>query len=196
MTAIPNSAAAARTEAAISRAQVTALQTLYSQWSSHTVDEACDQRSARLAWASETLGRKISSFKNLTSGEAYRLVNVLKVSLGQSVNDRPRRRRIRSRDLAQAAGTAGRRNEQNSVEYMVRAEDLARIEDAISRLGWTRERFDAWLGSSSSPLRSRPGQQIRTLADANRVWWAMKAMLKQTGRWRPEDKKTFTAPNN
>jgi hypothetical protein len=175
---------------ALSRAQLSALQTLYSRWQARTITGS-DPRIVRLAWASEALGRKVASFKELTSVEAFRLINVLKVSLGQAINDRPRRSRIRSRDAAQAAATAGRRGMQTSVVYMVSADDLARIENAISRLGWTRDRLDAWLRSSSSPLASKSDPQIRTLADANRVWWGLKSLLKKAGCWRTGDGKKF-----
>ncbi len=175
----------------IAPAQLRALQTLYSKWSARTVDDASDPRAERLSWASQNLGRSVSSFKELTRYEAYQLVNVLKVSLGQAVKEKPGRRRIRSRDLAQAAGTEGRRGAQSSVAFMVSADDLARIDNAISRLGWTREHFDEWLRSSSSPLKGTADSQIRTLADANRVWWALKAILKKAGRWRSGEAAKF-----
>jgi hypothetical protein len=174
-----------------SGAQLRALQTLYSKWQARTLDETSDPRALRLAWASESLGRNVSSFKDLTNKEAYQLINVLKTSLGQAINERPSRHRIRSRDLAHAAGTAGRRGAQSAVSYMVSPEDLARIENAIARLGWTRDRFEMWLRSSTSPLALKADRQIRTVADANRVWWALKNMLKQAGCWHPEDKGKF-----
>ena len=166
--------------------QLSALQTLYSRWAAHAIQEIGDVRAARLSWASEILGRKVESFKALDSNEAGRLIDVLKVSTGQEV--RPPRRRIRSREVAKAAGTAGRRGVRSATIYMVSAEDLARINDAIVRLGSTRERFDAWLNSQYSPLRGRADKQIRTIPDANRVWWALKAMLKHAGRWRVDDR--------
>jgi hypothetical protein len=176
----------------ITSPQLTALQALYSRWAAHVIQEIGDARAARLSWASGILGRKIDSFKALAGDEAGRLIDVLKVSTGQQV--RPPRRRIRSREVAQAAGTSGRRGVRSATIYMVSADDLARINDAIARLGWTRERFDAWLNSQYSPLRSRADKQIRTLADANCVWWALKAMLKHAGRWRPDDERKFKRP--
>jgi hypothetical protein len=179
----------------VSCAQLKALHSLLGKWSAHTIETDSDPRAARLAWAAESIGRSISSFKELTSAEAYQLIDVLKRSVGQPVSDRPRRRsrRINSRDLAQAAGTAGRRGETASPIYLVSSDDLARIDEAIERLGWTHDRFDAWLRSSTSPLRQRENPKIRTLADANRVWWALKSMLKQAGRWHPNDERKFGA---
>jgi len=177
----------------VSCTQLKALHSLFGKWSAHTIEADGDPRAARLAWASESIGRGISSFKELTSAEAYRLIDVLKRSLGQPVSDRPRRRsrRINPRDLAQAAGTAGRRGETASPIYLVGSDDLARIDEASERLGWTHDRFDAWLCSSTSPLGNRENPKIRTLADANRVWWALKSMLKQAGRWHPNDERKF-----
>jgi hypothetical protein len=56
--------------------------------------------------------------------------------------------------------------------------DQRRIQDAIERLGWGQEHFNNWLASPTSPLRARGGQ-IRTQADANRVWWALKSILRR-----------------
>ena len=56
-------------------------------------------------------------------------------------------------------------------------EDLARVRIEIDRLGRNEESLAKWLESPRFPLGGRT--QIRTLADANRVWWALKAMLKR-----------------
>jgi len=178
-----------------SKDQIVALQSLYSVWQAHSIENSADPRTARLLWASENVGRVVSSFKQLTGDEARRLIDALKQSMGQALTRQPRAwRHINERRRAQAAGTAGRRGVRSATIYMVSADDLARINDAILRLGWTRERFDAWLNSQHSPLRSRSDKQIRTLADANCVWWALKAMLKHAGRWRPDDEKKFKRP--
>jgi hypothetical protein len=51
-------------------------------------------------------------------------------------------------------------------------EDLARIATITAELGWDQARLDAFLRSGSSPLKHRAS--IRTQADANKVWWALK----------------------
>jgi hypothetical protein len=173
-------------------AQLAAVQTLYSQWVAHTMEDTVDPRATRLAWASNATGREIFSFKQLTSDEARRLIDVLKVSMGQPVNERVHYRgRIRSRELANAAGTAGRRGAQSKTIYLASVDDLTRIESAIKRLGWTHEELENWLRSPSSPIGRRANPEIRTLADANRVWWALKAMLRHAGLWRSDDEKRF-----
>jgi hypothetical protein len=167
-------------------AQLTALHALYSKWHSHCIQDATDPRAARVAWASESIGREITSFKELTRDEARRLIDVLKTSLGQKLTRQPRPwRRIRERDRAHEAGTAGRKNAKPGVIQLVSPDDLARINEALERLGWTEECFQLWLQSASSPLH-KPDMAIRTVAEANKVWWALKAMIVRNGKWDAE----------
>ena len=124
------------------------------------------------------------SFKDLTADEARRLIDVLKVSIGQALTRQPRAwTRIRERAAARTAGTAGRKGARSKVAQLVGPDDLARIDEAITRLQWTREQYEAWLQSASSPLGQHNGSKIRTVADANRVWWALKSMLVRSGHW-------------
>ena len=64
--------------------------------------------------------------------------------------------------------------------------DLENIEQYCGRLGWDRETFDRWLRSPRSPLGRHSQPQIRTVAQANRVRWALKKMLKARGLWAAE----------
>lgn len=169
-----------------SKVQISALQALYSLWQSHSLEEVADPRAARLAWASDSIGRAVSSFKELTSDEARRLIDVLKTSMGQKLTRQPRPwRKIRAGDRAHEAGTAGRKGQKSGVIQLVSPDDLARIDEALERLGWTAERFQSWLQSSFSPIRSGE-KAIRTVADANKVWWALKAIMVRNGKWDPE----------
>jgi hypothetical protein len=180
------------THQAISRLQLVALQALWAQHARHSLDVAGDPRAARLAWASEQVKHPVASFSDLARSEAASLIDLLQKSLGQeNKKKRGKRPRLRNREAAQAAGTEGRRGYGSKTTTMVSAEDLARIDHAITRLGWTRERFDAWLRSDSSPLGKTANPQIRTLADANKVWWPMKAMLKRDGKWIQNDESKF-----
>lgn len=173
-----------RNDAAATRAQLIALQTLYSQWSAHTLPASVDARAARLLWASQATGREVSSFRNLTGDEARALIDVLKGSIGQPLTREARPwRRIRSRDRAHAAGTSGRRDADASFIQMASPDDLARIDEALRRLGWSTDRYAAWLQSSVSPVPSKADGVIHTVAEANRIWWALKAMLRRSGRW-------------
>lgn len=162
----------------INPAQLKRLQTLYSQLARHTQQGA--DRAARLEWAQGFVGRALSSFRELTADEARRLIDAAQ---GQTGTKYPSRKRM-DRDAADRHGRDGRRDggEFKAAPQMVSAEDLAVIERFYARLGWTRDRFDAWLRSPSSPLK-KSDPAIRTKADANRVRWALKGMLHDAGLW-------------
>ncbi len=59
---------------------------------------------------------------------------------------------------------------------LVDAPTLELLHRLLGQLGWTRERLDAFLHSSKSPVRSGV---IRTMAEANRVIWSLKRMLRR-----------------
>jgi len=111
-------------------------------------------RETRILWAIWNCDRKITSFNQLTRAEAS----------------------------DEAAGREGRRGD-GGPHTLVSGEEIARIQRAKERLGWDEARFEKWLRSPSSPLGKRSNPAIRTLGDANRVWWAMKELLKQAGKW-------------
>lgn len=164
----------------VSPLQIRRLQTLYSASISRELG-ADSSRDARLAWASDAIGRQVQSFSDLTSAEANDLIDSLQTSVGQQSGERIQGYSFRDRDRAQAAGVEGRRKYSGSVATLASAEDHRRIDEALSRLGWTKSRFETWLQSPSSPLRGSTA--IRTLGDANRVWWALKKMLRREGKW-------------
>lgn len=169
-----------------------ALQTLFSMYAARSLDVvSADARRERLDWARRNVGRGISSFRDLTDTEAGALIDLLKRALGQETMpaNRVRSRRPRSLAGARAAGTEGRRDFSGAVSIAT-AEDLAPIDAMRQRLGWSRETFETWLRSPSSPLK-RPDATLRTLADCNRVRWALKALLKRAGLWR-ETRRTAT----
>jgi len=170
----------------VTRSQLRSLQSLYSLWRSRSIDDSISvPREARLKWASELTGRRVESFTQLTSLEAGKLIDALKGSLGQPLHhERPSPwRRIRSRDDAQSAGTDGRRAKSKpGIIRLAGPDDFARIDQALHRLGWTRENFEQWLHSDRSPLKGE-SPAVRTLADANVVWWALRSMLRRAGLW-------------
>jgi hypothetical protein len=165
----------------ISPAQLRRLQVLYGQLARHT-DQGTG-REARLAWASELTGRTIASFSDLTQAEAVRLIDTIQGQLGVRAPARPRRRLRRSD--ARKAGTEGRRGNENTETTIAGARDLERIQYALTLLGWNQAQLEGWLRSPSSPLRKKATPEIRTLSDANRVWWALKGMAQARGLWRP-----------
>jgi hypothetical protein len=170
----------------INAQQMRRLQTLYGQLAAHSIDG--NSREARIEWASHQVGRAIASFKDLTAEEGRLLIDGLQGQLGLKAPARPRRRF--NRDQARRAGIDGRRDgaEFAAQPQIVSAEDLAAIESYYTRLGWTREQFDAWLASPRSPLAKRARPVIATAADANKVRWALKGMLKHRGLW--EERRT------
>jgi hypothetical protein len=160
------------------------LQTLYGQLCAHT--QQGRDRAARIAWASELVRRPVASFSDLTQAEARSLIDTLQAQLGVQ---HPTQKRMR-REAADRHGRDGRRDGRDlkSTPELVGADDLATIEDYYARLGWTRDRFDAWLRSPHSPLK-KSNPEIRTKAEANRVRWALKGMLQHNGLWEERPRK-------
>ena len=168
-----------------SRDQLRRLQTLWGQYARREMwgDNSRDQR---LRWASEQAKREISSFNDLTLSEASDLINLLQGELGiaetsSSVRPRRYRSRIKDRDQAQAAGTEGRHGSRDKLT-IASAEDLGMIDAQLSLMDWTRSRLDALLRSPSSPLGRRSNPTLRTLADVNRVLWALRGIAKQKSK--------------
>jgi len=150
--------------------QLRRLQTLYHQHAAHALEGCGNCRDDRLAWAGEILGHTVASFSKLSRAEAATLIDILR------------------RPDAQAADEAGNDGHKSNASprraTIASADDLKRIERAIERLGWDQARLEGFLRSPSSPLRGRT--QIRTVADANRVWWALKRLLQRAGLWTDE----------
>jgi hypothetical protein len=164
----------------ISRAQLRALQALWAAYARHSLDAAgdADPRAARLAWASAQIGRELASFSELRSVEAIGLIDTLKAALGQRSTtwSRPR-----SREAARAAGTHGRKGFVVEVPMLAAPEDVARVHALRERLGISIEAFEEWLRSRSSPLGRFGDATLRTVADCNKVLWALKALLRRAG---------------
>jgi hypothetical protein len=163
----------------ITPAQLRTLQTLFGKYVSSSLDASTgDPRAARLEWASQNIARPIGSFKELRADEAARLIDALKVSLGQEIKHIPRRawRRPRSREAAEAAGRHGRRNHVVEIAMLAGPEDFDKIDDLREAAGMSREQLDLFLRGPKSPTR---GGAIRTLADANKLIWALKGMARR-----------------
>ncbi len=171
----------------LSPAQRTRLQILYGQFAARSLD-AGTSREARMAWASQQLGHIVGSFSDLSKDEATKLIDTLQGGLG--IAPSPRRRRPRTN--SHAAGTEGRHDEAANVRSLPQQQDLDRIQNALTRLGWNVAQYEAWLRSVRSPLARKVGGTriaptditLRTLRDTNRVWWALKQMLKARGLWK------------
>ena len=164
----------------ITKRQLGRLQTLYSQLARHEIGVGTS-RPERIAWASQCLHKPVKSFSDLTFDDAGFLIDGIQRSLGVKApaKNRP------SRDQARRAGVDGRKghSEFNDAPQIASAADLASIESYYTRLSWGRDQFDAWLRSPHSPLKHKSAPKIVTVADANRVRWALKGMLQDAGLW-------------
>lgn len=169
-------------ELKIRPAQLKRLQVLYAQFARHEIGVGTS-REERIAWASGHLHKRLSSFNDMTANDAGFLIDQLQTHLGVKVPVVARKRL--DRDQARRAGTDGRRDGQEfaSAPQIASAADLVSIEEYYTRLGWGRTQFDAWLRSPRSPLMHKAAPSIRTVADANRVRWALKGMLQHAGKW-------------
>ncbi len=170
----------------ISAAALKKLQTLYSQFAANSTDPRTRSREERLLWASFVCGRTVTSFSELTRDDAKRAIDALQKTLRK-----PSRSRM-GQERARRHGIDGRRDGQEFTPWPQLAGkfDLEMIRSFYERLGWTPENFEMWLHSKRSPLGRRTDPTIRTVADANRVRWALKRMLQRAGRWteRPEER--------
>jgi hypothetical protein len=161
--------------------QIARLQVLYGQLAAREIGVDSD-RLSRLRWATERLGKPVSSFKEITASDAGFLIDSLQTELGVKA---PSTRRL-DRDQARRAGLDGRADgsEYSASPQMATAADLARIQTVREQLGWSEETFRGFLESSRSPLARRGDKSIRTTSDANKVWWALKRIARSKGAWK------------
>jgi hypothetical protein len=164
----------------ISAAQLRALQSLWSAYARHSLDagDGADPRVRRLAWASALVGRELTSFSELHGDEAARLIDLLKRAVGQEPKTW---RRPRDRESARAAGRHGRKGVLVEVPMLAGSEDVKRVHELRECVGMTPEGFEAWLRSRSSPLGRFGDATLRTVGDCNRVFWALKSILRRAG---------------
>jgi hypothetical protein len=166
----------------ITAQQLKRLQTLYSQFAAASPDPRTRSREERLLWASLVVGRQVASFGELSSEEA----NTAIARLDKDVPQKKRRRaKPMGRDAGERHAKDGRWDGEKFVPtpQLASAVDLENIEQYYHRLGWDRDTFDRWLRSPRSPLGRRSQPKIVTVAQANRVRWALKKMLQNKGLW-------------
>jgi hypothetical protein len=165
----------------ITAQQLKRLQTMYSQIAAASGDPLTRSREARLLWASLIVGRTVASFSELTSEEAV-------IAIARLQKDAPQAKaRPKPMDCEQAERHAkdGRWDGEKfrPTPQLASAFDLENIERYFHRLGWDRDTFNRWLRSPRSPLGRRSQPQILTVAQANRVRWALQRMLKKRELW-------------
>ena len=170
----------------LSAAQLKRLQTLWGlYWKKITAGQprlegdAGASREARIGWLCGVAGRAIASAKDLTSEEARHAIDHLQKS--PLLEGLVTKRRRPDRAAAHAAGTAGRRNNAGGKEIILpAAEHWAKLDAVLRSLGWDQARLAAFLRAPSSPLRGRA--KIYTLADLNRVLWALEGIERRAKR--------------
>lgn len=156
--------------------QMKRLQTLWGLFAPLAHMDAKD-RAARVGWVGEKIGRAISSFKDMSSAEADTAIDAVQKHLPPELVKRASRR------TAHGYGTAGRKRGGAAELQMADAATLQLMATLYTKLGWTRERLDAFLRSPKSPVR---GGMIRTLAEANRVIWVLKSLLRRETKERTD----------
>lgn len=156
----------------ITKPQLRRLQVLYGQYAHHSLD-AATTREGRIAWASSQVRRTLTSFSDLSIDEAKKLIDGLQTVLGVALPSKTPRRRMSRRD-AQKAGTEGRHDQAHQETTLAGDKDIRRIQRELDRLGWDQARLEAFLRSPRGP--NARSTAIRTLAEANRVYWALKHM--------------------
>ena len=83
--------------------------------------------------------------------------------------------RIRSAQGRKAAGTEGRKGQNDNVETMVSAEDCELFYGiAYGKLAWTAQTLKRFI-----PRQLQGRDQIRTMGDLNRVLWPVKRMARE-----------------
>ncbi len=164
----------------INKAQLVRLQVLYSQLAAHEIGVGLDRQS-RINWATERLHRTVTSFKDLSGADAGFLIDSIQQQLGVRV---PPKKRVNN-PQARRAGLDGRKDgaEFAAEPQMATRADVQRIQNMLDQLGWNLETYAKFMVSNRSPLQ-RADKTIRTTADANKVWWALKRIARQKGLWR------------
>jgi len=152
--------------------QLKRLQTLWGLFCRQGRGLDARDREARLGWIGGAVGRSLGSCNELTRAEAKTAIDAIEKHLpGEAVQHRRPSKR-----LAQAYGTAGRKGNKEAEIRLIDADTWRLLDTLLGRLGWDRERLDRFLRSYKSPV---PGGQLRTLAQANKVIWALKSFLRR-----------------
>src|ERR1035437_3542576 len=137
-------------EAHIPAPQLKRLQTLYSQFAAASADPRTRTREERLLWASLVVGRKVESFRELSSAEANTAIARLQKDAPQT----KRSPKPMDREQAERHAKDGRWDGEKfrPTPQIASAFDLENIKKYYGRLGWDRDTFDRWLRSPRSPL--------------------------------------------
>jgi hypothetical protein len=155
-------------ETPITNPQLKRLQTLMGKICARDGAPKPSWRTYRLAWVGRRLALPdLASFSDLTKAQAKAALEAIQIELPASDLRRSRRRG------GHASGTAGRKNRQGDPAVIVSAASLELLGTLKAALGWNQVRFEAF---TRRQLRGRA--TISTEADANRVIWPLKRILR------------------
>lgn len=128
-------------------------------------DEA---RELRHTYIREVTSGRAAATNELTFADAMRVIRSL-------IDDQAGRPTIADRERAQAAGTHGRRGSRSRQLVMASPEHVNLLIGYAYRLGWTRERLDAFIGRQLGA-----GRRVQTVGDCNKVLWGLKSMVRRS----------------
>lgn len=126
---------------------------------------ADDGREMRHTYLREVTAGRATSTRDLTLADAKRVIERLLRDAGGQIKDSAG---------ARAAGTHGRRGVDRRVSMLATSEQLELLAGYAGRLGWNRERLDAFIERQLGSHRT-----IRTVSDINKVLWPLKSMLRR-----------------
>jgi hypothetical protein len=111
------------------------------------------------------------SLKDLTTDEAMQLLDGLNGKEYRPPQNFSYRRR-------QAMSLHGRKDHDRSqgAAFLVNEREIKMLGDAAALRGWSAETVAAF-------IERQVGHEIRTMADFNKVFWALKRMNKRDGLW-------------
>ncbi len=131
------------------------------------VGSAGDSRELRHAYINEVTRGRATETKSLTQVDAKRVIQSL-------LADQRSHLRLPDAASAHAAGTHGRRGQDQAEEMLIGAPQIALLQDMQQALGWDRPRMEGFIERQLGP-----GRQIRTMRQFNRVLWGLKAMQRR-----------------
>lgn len=150
----------------ITKLQLRCLQTLWSvKMRAAGISSADDSRDMRHQYIEVATAGRAKSATELSFPDARRVIDML--------SREQQGLQIDNAEVAQAAGTHGRRGFQSAHEVMVGEPQVRLLRQVQLRLGWDYARLDAFIERQLGQ-----GREIRTMADFNRVYWGLKRIAK------------------
>jgi len=152
----------------ISVRQLVCLQSMWARRMRTRGIAAADSRELRHEYIAAATDGRARGTKELSFADAKRVLRLLFAEQGSKTMT------IADAAAARAAGTHGRKAHYDASGVMLAGEQqfalLATLRHAI---GWDQARLDVFVA------RQLGGAAIRTMADANRVIWAIKSMMRR-----------------